>query len=67
LWGEKQALMNLICIREMMPEEWHNAAMCPVPKEYYKFEYSNYGEMPLLNVLVSYKILINNLHKRLCP
>jgi hypothetical protein len=62
---EIHAVIEVIWINEIMPEEWHTAIICPIHKKGDKLQCSNYRGRSLLNVC--YKILTNILHKRLEP
>jgi sorting nexin-29 len=65
LWKEIHALIEVIWINEILPEESHTAIICRIHKKGDKLQCSNYRGTSLLNVC--YKILINILHKRLEP
>jgi sorting nexin-29 len=65
LWKEIHALIEVIWINEILPEEWHTAIICPIHKKGDKLQCSNYRGISLLNVC--FIILTNVLHKRLEP
>jgi hypothetical protein len=49
-WKEIQALIAIICINEIMPEDWHTTIIWPVHKIDDQFECSNYMGISLWNM-----------------
>jgi hypothetical protein len=62
---EIHKLINSVCNKEILPEDWKGSVIAPIYRKGDKMECNNYRELP--NLSTTYKILYNILLSRLTP